>query len=89
MEHPNQFRSDLLHCISEGFIAESMIRSLFPAVSKQIYEIDSESRWKWTHLGKTDTSTRTRVLEQASAQAAKEYQADGSLSGFEIIDEND
>ncbi len=89
LEHPNQFRSDLLHCISEGFIAESMIRSLFPAVSKQIYEIDSESRWKWTHLGKTDASTRTRVLEQASAQAAKEYQADGSLSGFEIIDEND
>lgn len=86
LERPSKFQAHLIRCISEGLIAETEIRTMFPEVAQTIDQLESESRWKWRDLRSLPGADRAKVLQKAAESASGDYAESGSLSDLELID---
>lgn len=89
LERPSKFQAHLIRGISEGLIAETEIRTMFPEVARKIEQLESESRWKWRDLRSLPKADRAKVLQEAAESAVEDYAEGGSLSDLELIDDDE
>ncbi len=89
LERPSKFQAHLIRCISEGLIAETEIRTMFPEVAQSIDQLESESSWKWRELRSLPKADRVKVLQEAAESAIGDYAEGGSLSDLELIDDDE
>ena len=89
IEEPSVLRSRFLRSLTEGLVSEKEVASMFPTVMSHFERLESDSLWRWSELRNAPRAERDKILKDAFQSASKEYAENGSLSGFDIMDDID
>ncbi len=80
-----------VRALAEGVISTAMAEKIYPEIRQHadIDDLTTPSLLDARQLMQVSMTERNRVLRQAAAAAAREYDEGGALSGFESLAEED
>ena len=86
-ERPRRLRQLTVRALAEGLLSVAQAERVCPGVTRDIDDLASEPTGAMSarSLVRLPPAQRERLLEQAAAVIADEYEDEASLSGFEAM----
>ena len=90
-ERPRKLRQLTVRALAEGLLTPMQAERICPGVTRGIEELSEEpvGPLHARSLVRLPRNQRERLMEQAAAIVADEYEKDGELTGFETLSEKD
>ena len=90
-ERPRKLRQLTVRALAEGLLSRAQAERICPGVTREVDEFEEEpvGALDARSLLRLPKSERDRLMEQAAAVVADEYEDGGGLTGFESLSEED
>lgn len=90
-EKPMKLRQLAVRALAEGLLSRAQAERVCPGITREVDHLDDEPLGALAarSLLRLPEADRERLMEQAAALIADEYQAGGDLTGFESLTEQD
>jgi|GEM_PF-55612 len=88
-ERPQKLRQLTLRALAEGLLTRKQAERICPGATRGIAEEQPAGALDARSLALMPKSQRDRLMQQAAALVAGDYEDGGALSGFESLDEED
>ncbi len=85
-EQPRRLQQLTVRALAEGLLSRAQAERIWPGVTREV-ELDRESlsAMDSRSLMRLSASERNRIMEQAAAVVADDYESGGDLTGFESL----
>ncbi len=86
-ERPKKLQQLTVRALAEGILSRAQAERIWPGVTREVDEFDGEplSALDSRSLLRLPASERNRLMEQAAAVVAEDYEGHGDLTGFESL----
>jgi Zn-dependent peptidase ImmA (M78 family) len=88
-ERPQKLRQLTVRALAEGLVTRQQAERVLPGVTCEMDEVQVAGAASARSLLRMPKGERDRLMEQAAALVAPNYQDGGSLSGLELLSEED
>ena len=88
-EHPRKLKQLTVRALAEGLVSRAQAERICPGVTRDVTDKEPTEPLDARTLAGLPESARDRLMAQAAAMAADEYEAGGGLAGFEALSEED
>jgi Zn-dependent peptidase ImmA (M78 family)/transcriptional regulator with XRE-family HTH domain len=88
-ERPQKLRQLTVRALAEGLLTRQQAERILPGVTREMEEVQVAGALSARSLLQMPKGERDRLMKQASALVAQDYQDGGALCGLELLSEED